>query len=375
MKKRTLILIAISCLIAAMSGACRRAPAPAAAEAGEPEAGRAPAGTISLTAEAVKGGGIAVEETRMIDAAKSVKALGELEFDPRRVAEITARTAGRIEKLAAVLGDRVAAGQVLAAIYSPDYLSLQAEILLAGERAARLKGGPEGEAAAALLDAAKNKLFPLGVPDPEIEDLLGSRSVRPNLEIRSPLSGVVIASQAVSGGQVEASTALFRVADPSILRACVHIYEKDLASVRAGLEATLTAQAYPGALFKGRLIFIAATMDAATRTIEGRIEIANPDGRLKPGMFVEAGLRMPEGRRILAVPDAAVQEVMSQAAVFVQTGPATFVLRPVEVGERLEGVVEIAKGLAEGEKIVTAGAFILKSELLKSLLGDEHGHD
>jgi cobalt-zinc-cadmium efflux system membrane fusion protein len=92
-------------------------------------------------------------------------------------------------------------------------------------------------------------------------------------------------------------------------------------------------------------------------------------------MFVEAGLRIPEGRRILVVPEASVQEVKSQAAVFVQSGPAAFILRPVETGEHVDGGVEIVKGLAEGEKVVTAGAFILKSELLKSLLGDEHGHD
>lgn len=375
MRKRALKLSAISMMFAALVGACREAPAHPDAEARAAEAGHAPAGTIALTPEAVKGGGFAFEAARMIDAARSVKALGELEFDPRRMAEVAARTAGRVEKLSAYLGDRVAAGQVLAEIYSPDYLALQAEVLMAGERSARLKGGPDETTTAALLNAARKKLHPLGIAEEEIDALLASRSLRPNLEVRSPLSGIVIAAEAIAGGYVEASAALFRVADPSVLRARVHIYEKDLASVRTGIEAVLSAQAYPGALVKGRLIFIAATMDEATRTIEGRIEIANPDGRLKPGMFVEAGLRMPEDRRILVVPEAAVQEVMSQTAVFVQTGPTTFILRPIEVGERLEGVVEIAKGLAEGEKVVTAGAFILKSELLKSLLGDEHGHD
>ena len=200
MKKRVLILVAISFLVAAMSGACRKAPAPPAAEAGEAEAGHAPAGTVSLTPEAVKGGGIAVEEARAIDAARSVKALGELEFDARRVAGVTARTAGRIEKLAAYLGDRVAAGPVLAEIYSPDYLAVQAEVLLAGERAARLKGGPEEEAArpfskrpgesSSLWAFRSRRSTPSSRPGPSARI---SRSAR-------PCSGVVIASQAVSGG-------------------------------------------------------------------------------------------------------------------------------------------------------------------------------
>jgi len=370
MKKLALTLLPIIVMILALSGACRKEPGPEAPEAGGAETKAVPAGTISLTPEAMKGGGIVVEEARMVEAFRTVRAPGEFEFDPRRVAEVSARTAGRVERLAAYLGDRVAAGQVLAEIFSPDYLALQSEVLLAGERAARLKGGPDETMAASLLDSARKKLFPLGLAEREVDALLASRSIRPNLEIRSPLAGVVIVAQALSGGQVEAATTLFRIADPSTLRARVDIYEKDLSSVRAGVDAILSTEAYPGATFRGRLIFIGATMDAKTRTIEGRIEFVNPEGRLKPGMFVEARIRTPEGRRTLTVPEGAVQEIQSRAVVFVQTGPTAFVLRPVETGEHIDGAVEIVKGLAEGEKVVTTGAFLLKSELLKSSLGD-----
>jgi multidrug efflux pump subunit AcrA (membrane-fusion protein) len=370
MKKSARYFVAMSVAFVTLTGACRKAPEPAAVGVAEAEAKPAPAGTVSLTPESVKGGGIAVEAARMIDAARTVRALGEFEFDPRRMAEVSARTAGRIERLSANLGDRVAAGQVLAEIYSPDYLSLQAEVLLAGERAVRLKGDPDGPSAASFLDASRKKLLPLGLIEADIDALLSSRSIRPTLALRTPIPGVVIAARAITGGQVDPASTIFQIADPSVLRACVHIYEKDLVSVRTGLESVLTTQAYPGLTFKGRLVFIGATMDDKTRTIEGRIEVANPDGRLKPGMFVEASLRTLEGRSALIVPEGAVQEVQAHPAVFVRTGPTTFVLRPVETGARADGAVEITKGLADGEMVVTAGAFLLKSELLKKSLGD-----
>ncbi len=368
MRKIALPLFPISVALLILTGACRKAAEPPAAEAGESAA--KPAGTITLTPEAVKGGGIAVEPARWIEAVRTVRAPGEFELDPRREAEVGARTTGRIDTLSAYLGDRVAAGQVLAEIFSPDFLALQSEVLLAGERAARLKGGPDEAMTASLLDAARKKLRPLGLAEQDIDALLACRSIRQNLEIRSPLSGVVILSQAVSGGQVDSATILFRIADPSVLRARVDIYEKDLSSVRIGNEASLSTQAYPGQTFRGRLVFIGATMDAKTRTVEGRIEIPNTEGRLKPGMFVEARLQTPEGRKALIVPEWAVQEVQSRPIVFVRTGPTAFAVRPVETGEHIDGSVEILKGLAEGESVVTAGAFLLKSELLKSSLGD-----
>jgi cobalt-zinc-cadmium efflux system membrane fusion protein len=370
MTTRTLLTFALTACLAAFSVGCREAAAPGTSEAEETPARSSPAGTVTLTPEAVRGGGISVEAARDVRTFRTVKALGEFEFDPRLMAEVPARTEGRIERLSAYLGDRVAAGRVLAEITAPDYLSLQGEALLAGERAARLKGEPDGPSAAAVLDAVRKKLLLLGVSEPEIEDLLSTRDVRATLAVRAPISGVVIGSGAVAGGPVEPATVLFRIVDPSRLWAAIRIYEKDLATVRTGMEAVLTTRAYPGAEFRGRLFFLGTTMDDKTRTIEGRIEVANPGGRLKAGMFVDASLRTDEDRPALVVPEGAIQEIQSRPAVFVRTAPGTFVLRPVEVGEHLDGTVEIVNGLASGEEVVVTGAFLLKSELLKNSLGD-----
>jgi Cu(I)/Ag(I) efflux system membrane fusion protein len=298
-----------------------------------------------------------------------------LEFDARRVAAVPARSAGRLERVAAFPGDRVAAGQILAEIFSQDFLLQQSELLQAARRAERLRGDAEEPAARALLEAARQKLGLLGLSGPEIDAVIAARSVRPLLPVRAPIGGTVIESAAVAGAPAAADAGLFKLADTSMLWGCIHLTEKDLAAVRPGMAAAIRTQAYPGREFSGRLVLVGASMDASTRTVEGRIEIPNPDGTLKPGMYIEAWLESSERRPVLIVPASAVQEFASGRIVFVRTGPTSFVLRPVETGESLEGWIEILSGLAEGEAVVIAGGFLLKSELMKASLGDEHGHD
>jgi Cu(I)/Ag(I) efflux system membrane fusion protein len=355
-----------------LSAACKRAAeTPADPQAGNEAApAEAQAGTVILTPKAVAGGGIAVEAARTIELARTIKAIGELEFDARRVAGVAARTAGRIEQLSAYAGEKVLAGAVLAEIYSPDYQAVQTEVLQAAARVVRLKGQPEETAARSFLDAARRKLAPFGPSPAEIDALVASGEPRPLLAVRTPIGGVVLESKAVAGAAVAEGADLFRLADPSSLWACVHLTEKDLATVRTGMEATIRTQAYPGREFRGRLVLVGASMDASTRTVEGRIVLPNPDGSLKPGMYVEAALASNDRRPVLTIPASAVQEFASGRIVFVQTGPTSFTLRSVATGENLGPRVEILAGLAEGELVVTAGSFLLKSEMLKTRLGN-----
>jgi cobalt-zinc-cadmium efflux system membrane fusion protein len=116
-------------------------------------------------------------------------------------------------------------------------------------------------------------------------------------------------------------------------------------------------------------------MDEKTRTVEGRVEVRNPTERLKPGMYVEASVACGEKRRALVIPESALQEFQSLSVVFLQTGPGAYELRLVETGERSGGRIEIVRGLTEGDEVVTSGSFLLKSEMLKKTMGDEHEHD
>ncbi|MEW5901673.1 MAG: efflux RND transporter periplasmic adaptor subunit, partial [Acidobacteriota bacterium] len=346
--KSRLGLLLTSALIMAYVGAgCRKSP-PAEAEGPHPERNASAPNSVRLTEEAVRTGGIAVEPARLVETVHSISGVGELEFNSRRLVNLTARAAGRIESLAAFRGERVVAGQALAEIFSRDYLAFQADILQAAERAARLRGTPDEQSALAFLDAARAKLLPLGVTEEEIDALISTKALRPFLTVRAPFGGRIIEQAAVAGDGVEPGASLFRLADLSTLWASIRIYEKDLSAIRTGVEAILRAQAFPGEEFRGRLVLVGAVVDDKTRTVEGRVEVRNPTERLKPGMYIEASILCGEKHRALVIPESALQEFQSRPVVFVHTAPGVYELRLVETGERTGGHVEILRGLAEG---------------------------
>ena len=333
-------------------------------------------GSVTLTPEGAAAAHIKTEPAAIRALSRRVTAAGELGFNVRRLVHLTGRTPGRIERVLVVPGDRVRDGQVLAEVYSPDYLTLQAEYFLAAERAKRQAGDPaEAGQARALLDSSRERLLLLGASPAEV-DGLGALSVpRPLLSIRATLSGTVIEAGVLAGDHVELGTSLFRLADLSTLWASLHIQEKDLSSVKAGAEVELRTQAYPGEAFRGRLVLVGDVVDAGTRTVEGRIEVPNPSGKLKPGLYVDGSVAAAGERAVIAVPEAALHDDDGRAVAFVKTGERTFVRREVEAGERFAGNVEIRSGLTEGESVVTSGGFLLKSEMRKGGLEDAHGHD
>jgi Cu(I)/Ag(I) efflux system membrane fusion protein len=350
--------------------ACRPGNNPSETSPANEDRPNLPAGTVTLSAEAQTDGGIAVVQAKKTILAGKISAPGEIEFNARRLAEVSARADGRLERVAAVAGDRVAAGQVLAEIYSREYLASQTEVLQAVSRAARLRGDPEESAANTFLQAARRKLYPLGLEDKDIDALIVAGEVRPFLSVRAPFSGTIIEAPALAGAHVDMGESLFKLADMSSLWACVHIFEKDLAGIRTGSDTILRTQAYPDREFAGRLVLFGAVMDEKTRTVEGRVEVGNADGSLRAGMYVEVEISSGAERSALVVPAAALQEFQSRPVVFVKTGGTTFVLRPVETGVRTSAEIEITNGLSAGESVVTAGSFLIKSELLKSSLGD-----
>jgi multidrug efflux pump subunit AcrA (membrane-fusion protein) len=352
---------------------CRAKSAVDAVAADESPAPEAAAPTsVTLTAEAVAAADLRTETVAMRLVARRIAASGELEWNARRVVHLTARTPGRLERVLVVRGDRVREGQLLAEIYSPDFLTLQAEYIQAAARARRYTGNAAEEGPAkAFLAGARERLVLLGVAASEIEGLDASAVPRPLLAVRAPLAGTVLESDIVAGDAVELGTSLFRLADPSTLWACLHIQEKDLAAAKAGTEVVLRTHAYPGEEFRGRLVLVGDVVDAGTRTVEGRVEVANAGGRLKSGMYVEASAAAGGERQALAVPEESVQADEGWPIVFVKTGERTFARRVVETGEKFDGMIEILKGLAPGETIVTSGSFLLKSEMRKgALVGD-----
>jgi len=365
---RTLSILAALWLLFGAVG-CRNS-SPGEAAEGTQEQSAAEPGSIRLSEEAVRKGGISSEPARVAETQRRIAAVGEIEFNARRLVHLTARAAGRIERILAFQGEHVTQGQVLAEIYSQDFLALQAEVIQASDREARLRGTPDGKAAADFLASARARLLPMGVSEAEVKELETTQSVRPILPVRAPFGGRIIEQAAVAGDGVEPGASLFRLADLTTLWAIVRIFEKDLAAVRPGLETILRTPAFPGEEFRSRLALVEGVMDDKTRTVEARVEVANLAERLKPGMYVEALIATGEKRRTLVIPESALQDFQSKPVVFVQTGPGAFALRPVEVGERTAGRVEILRGLSAGEEVVSSGSFLIKSEMLKTALGD-----
>ncbi|HPW17664.1 MAG TPA: efflux RND transporter periplasmic adaptor subunit [Candidatus Aminicenantes bacterium] len=355
---------------------CRPNTPPAAAHADEHgQEDRGVPTSVTLTPAAVAAADIRTATAAFRPVARRFDAPGELEWNARRVVHVTARTAGRLERVAAVVGDRVREGQVLAELYSPGYLTLQAEYLQAGARVRRHAGDAAEEAPArAVLNGARERLAIMGLTDGDIAALDAPAEPRTLLPVRAPLGGTVVESGVFAGDAVELGASLFRLADPSVLWARLQIRERDLGAVAPGAEVVLRTQAYPGETFRGRLVLVGDVLDAATRTVEGRVEVPNPGGRLKAGMYIDASVRTGSERPALVVPEESVQDDEGSLIVFARTGERTFARRAVRTGERFDGLVEVLDGLAEGEAVVTSGAFLLRSEIRKGGLEDEHGH-
>ena len=191
-------LALITVLLLFLAAGCRETP-PAETGGDHPDKAAGRPNSVRLTEEAVRTGGIAVEPARMVETARCIEGVGELEFNSRRLVHLTARASGRLESIAAFQGERVREGQVVAEIYSRDYLAFQAEVLQAAERAARLQGTADGPAARAFLDAARANLLPLGVSEAEIDTLISTKSPRRFLVVRAPFGGRIIEQAAVAG--------------------------------------------------------------------------------------------------------------------------------------------------------------------------------
>jgi Cu(I)/Ag(I) efflux system membrane fusion protein len=306
--------------------------------------------------------------------AEAIECPGTIAFNERRLALITPRAGGRIEQVFVAEGETVRNGQVLASIYSPEYLAAQAEFLQisAGkDRAVTVNRLQDEIIAKQLLTASMTKLKLLGLETTEIEKLAASRQSLNFLNIRSPWAGSIIACQAITGSPVEVGTMLFKIADTRALWVKVHLEEKDLSVLQTGANARVRVGVFPGQEFAGKLTMISAELNAETRTVNGRVEIVNPELKLKPGMFAVVNIDPLQKIKVLAVPDQALCRIDGGTFVFVQAGKDRYEKRAVKSGRVFNGWAEVISGLQAGEKVVGNGSFTLKAELLKNRFSGE----
>ncbi|MFZ5595231.1 MAG: efflux RND transporter periplasmic adaptor subunit [Pseudomonadota bacterium] len=372
--------------LAAPLGGCEKAPGPPTAERPAETAGAKEHGAeLKISREDAARAGLKVQRVEFREWAGQITVTATIQANQDRLAHVMPRVPGRLVEVRARLGDRVKAGQTLALLDSIDlgaarsaYLQAHSEeaVTRAGfERAQRLqaeniipekeflRARAEYEKARASLRAAADKLLMLGVAPDQ-----GSGSIFP---LTTPFTGIVIEKKAVLGELAQPDMNLFTVADLSTLWIESDLFEKDLAKVKIGTQATVTVSAYPGEVFKGRLTYISSTMDKETRTVKARVEVPNPDGRLKPEMFATVVIGTGGSAKALTVPEDAVLLLQGQPTVFVAERGG-FEPRAVETGERAQGYVVLKSGVAPGEMVVVSGAYALKARLLKSQIGEEH---
>lgn len=298
---------------------------------------------------------------------------GKVMLNERRRAEITARLSGRVEKVSAVVGDRAVAGQVLAQIFSQEFLAMQMEYLQALERTQRLGNESADQTTAkTILLSARRKLEAAGLSEADVQQLETAKEPLNFMPVRAPFNGAVLAAEAVQGQFVELGAHLFEIADLSTLWILADIYEQDLPRVHKGMKAQIEVTPYPREMFPATLTEIFDVVDAQTRTVKARLAVQNLSGRLKPEMFASVHLMTELGGSTIKVPAGAMLGETEKHFVFVALNDSTFEKREVRTGVETRDIVEVIDGLATGERIVTRGGFFLKSELAKETFGEEH---
>lgn len=305
---------------------------------------------------------------------RTIRTVGVVELDERRLADVNIKIEGWIESLLVnFTGERVRKGQPLLTVYSPDLVSTQEEYLQAlraRETLAKSRFTDIALGGETLVDAARRRLQFWDISDEEIAALERTGTPRKSLTIYSPIDGVVIEKTAVHGKKVMPGETLYKVADLSAVWVHGEIYEYEVPVVRLGQSASVALASYPGELFRGKVSYIYPILTEKTRTVKVRFEFSNTkDWKLKPGMYANVELQSVLGKR-LVVPDEAVLDSGTQQLVFIDKGRGTFEPRDVKIGARSDGYTEILAGLSAGERVVTSANFLIDSESqLKTAVG------
>jgi Cu(I)/Ag(I) efflux system membrane fusion protein len=319
---------------------------------------------VELTPERRRQLGLRSEPVVSVALQHTIRTVGRVTADERRVHHVHARVEGYLERIEVdFVGRLVERGEVLASLYSPELLATQQEYLLAWRARERLAGSEvEGvrQGASDLVGAARQRLLLWDIRAADIERLERGGEPLRTLDLHAPASGYVTGKMAVAGMRVTPADILFDIADLSRLWVMADVYESDLPGVRLGMDAELTLAHLPGRSWAGTVAHVAPTVDEATRTIKARVEVANADGALKPGMFAEVQLKAMLGRGLVA-PASALLVSGTRTLAFVERD-GRIEPRELAVGPRGDEGVRILAGVSEGERVVTSPGFLLDSE-------------
>jgi membrane fusion protein, copper/silver efflux system len=316
-------------------------------------------GAIKLSVERIQRSGVRTEPARSLVLMQPVRAVGAVAIDERRLTVVSMRSEGYVEDLFVdTTGQTVRKGEPLFRVYSSDIQQALADLLVVSGRG---QSGPTlGQSS---LNGTMRRLRNLGVPEERIQELRESGVNPRTIDWPSPASGTIISKRIINGQRISAGDELYRIADLSQVWVIADVAEGDLADIKPGTRASVTFRAYMSEPVEGVVTFIYPEMRAETRTARVRIEVPNPDGRLKTDMYADVLFQVGgNGIPVTAVPASAIIDSGARQVVLVAKGDGRFEPRAVKLGRRGEGQVEIVEGLMNGEEVVTSATFLIDAE-------------
>jgi Cu(I)/Ag(I) efflux system membrane fusion protein len=327
--------------------------------------------TITITPQARKLAEVMVHpvERRAVDV--EMRMAGKVDYDETRLGYITAWMGGRIDKLYVdYTGSIVKKGQRMASIYSPELLTAQAELIQSVKAIKKLEQSRlkrVTETAKRTEEAAREKLRLLGLSEKQVAQVIKKGTPSDHITLYATMRGVVIQKNVVEGMYVKTGTRIFTIADLSVVWGVLEAYESDLPWIKLGQKVDFQTEAYPGEVFKGKVVYIDPVVSDKTRTVRVRVNVPNRAGKLKPGMFVRAvnWMEAKAEEKPLVIPASAPLITGKRAVVYVESPDkkGRYEGREIVLGPRAGDFYVVKSGLAEGDLVVTKGNFKIDSAL------------
>jgi Cu(I)/Ag(I) efflux system membrane fusion protein len=317
--------------------------------------------TVKVSLDKIQRSGVRTEKVEARGLSRTVRGIGTIKHDESLLWIVTVRSDGYIEELFVnKTGQHVRQGEPLFRFYSSQIQLAQADLLVA----LRAQGTSSKAEASRSLAGAMQKLRNLDVPDSRIDEVRQTLTNPRTIDWASPATGDVVEKKVIQGQRVIAGDELFRIADHSSVWVVAEVAEADIGEIKVGIPATVTLRSFPAEPQHGVVAFIyPEMMNPETRTVTVRIELDNPDGKMKTGMYADVVFEAGQGEApAIAVPNSAIIDSGTRQVVLVAKGEGRFEPREVKLGRRGEGYTEIATGLEVGEEVVTSANFLIDAE-------------
>jgi Cu(I)/Ag(I) efflux system membrane fusion protein len=308
--------------------------------------------------------GVRTEPVVLAPMRKDFRVVGHVTYDESSLADVNLKVHGWITKLyVSETGQKVTRGQTLLSLYSPELYNAEQDFILATQGAAAPLVPPVSgpNRIETLARAARQRLHLLGLADTQIDALAKQGTPSESVPIAAPASGFIIEKNVVEGASVDAGMRLYRIAALTKVWVEAQIYEGDIAHVHVGQTASVSLDYLPGRTYDAKVAYVYPFLDPQTRTARLRLELANKDLDLKPGMFASITLSAELGPRV-QVPSAAIVYTGPRRLVFVDLGQGRFRPEEVSVGAESNGMYEVLSGLQPGDQVATSGVFLIAAE-------------